>query len=294
MTVEERLRELFPAAKRTTLKQMVQTGRVRLGEVGGAPIRRLGEEIPAGTELHVLARAPEPPRHRKGDLPIVYEDEDILVINKPPGLLTATVPGEKRPTLHAKVTDYLARTAPRARVGLIHRLDKDARGLLVFSKHEAVYFSLKEQLKDRVMSREYHAVTVGITKPHAGTIQSLLKDNEVEGRVEETTDSRRGDLAVTHYDTVSTLKGVKGQPEKSLLKVRLETGRKHQIRVHLANQGTPIYGDVIYGAAPYNRNPMLLAATRLGFIHPGTGKPVSFELPLPEEFQAAMTRPPVA
>jgi 23S rRNA pseudouridine1911/1915/1917 synthase len=251
-------------------------------------VRRFAEVVPAGMEVVVLAQAPEPARHRKGDLPIVYEDEDLLVVDKPAGLLTATVPGEKRPTLWAKVEAYLERTSPRSRVGLIHRLDKDARGLLVFSKHGAAFASLKAQLKDRVMEREYHAVVLGRVKPASGTVESLLVENEVEGTVSSTTNPRRGEPAVTHYETLRAFNGSPGRPAASMVKVRLETGRKHQIRVHMAEKGAPILGDILYGKSPNNRPPLMLAATRLGVIHPGTGKKVVWELPVPGEFWAAV------
>lgn len=291
MTVEERLVQLFPTAKRTTLKRMLQTGRVRLvvgGEKEGVVVRRFAEVVPEGREVVVLAQAPEPARHRKGDLPVVYEDDDLLVVNKPPGLLTATVPGERRPTLLAKVEAYMERTSPRARAGLIHRLDKDARGLLVFSKHGAAFASLKAQLKDRVMEREYHAVVVGRIKPAAGRIESLLEENEVEGTVASTTNKRRGEEAITHYETLRAFGGSPGKTAASLLKVKLETGRKHQIRVHLSEKGAAIMGDVMYGKPPHNKPPLLLAATRLGVIHPATGKTMAWETEVPAEFWAAV------
>lgn len=294
MTVIERLAQLFPAAKKTTLKQMLQTGRVRLGSETGPAVRRTTETLAEGVDLFVLSRAPEPPRHRKGELSIVFEDDHILIIDKPPGMLTATVPHEPRPTLAAKVTEYLARTAPRARMGLIHRLDKDARGLLVFSKTEIAYGSLKGQLKSRAMSRQYHAVTHGIPKPAMGKFENYLIENEVEGKVNSTTNTRKGELAITHYETVGTYRFVKGQPEKALLKVTLETGRKHQIRVHLSEAGYPIMGDPIYNIPPFNKPPLLLAATNLAFHHPYTGKPVAFEIPVPDSLKDAVTRPPVA
>lgn len=280
MILEDQLRILFPTAKRTTLKQMVQTGRVRLG---GVALRRLSEELPEGAKVEVLARAPEPPRHRRGELDIIYEDDDLLVVNKPPGLLTATVPNEKRPTLLAKVAEYLERTSPRSRMGLIHRLDKDARGLLVFSKNPDAYHSLKEQLQARTMGREYHAVVVGAMPQASGRIESRLVE-ATDGKVSSTTDPRRGEPAATVYETVSVSSGEGGK--FALLRVTLETGRKHQIRVHLSERSHPIVGDVMYGRFPHAKPPLLLAATKLTLLHPRERKPRVFELPVPPEFAA--------
>lgn len=285
MTVEERLKALFPTAKHTTLKQMLQTGRVRLGPAEGPAVRRLKETLPEGVDLTVLSRAPEPPRHRKGELQIIFEDDFLLVVSKPPGLLTATNPHEKRPTLLAKVTEYLARTSPRSRIGLIHRLDKDARGLLVFSKNEFAYFSLKAQLKERDMGRTYHAVTWGIPKSHQKTIESRLVEPD-DGKVFSTDNPRKGELAITHYEVLKRARGVPGKPEVALLKVKLETGRKHQIRVHLSEMGHPILGDAIYGKPPHDQPPLYLAATNLLFAHPESGKVMAFDVPIPQEFEA--------
>lgn len=274
MTVDERLRELFPAAKGTTLKRMVQTGRVRLR---GVAVRRLSEVLEDPGALEVLATAPEPPRHRRGNLPIVSEDADVLVLDKPPGLLTATTPREKRPTLLAMVTDYLARNSRGSRVGLIHRLDRDVRGLIVFSKNEAAYFSLKDQLKLRTLGRVYHAVVAGVPKAAEGTIRSRLVEGP-DGRVRSTTDPRKGEEAVTHYRVLRSWEG------RSLLEVKLETGRKHQIRVHLAEAGHPIVGDSFYGRGGAEGPALLLAATKLTFKHPRTGAVVTYEKPVPAEF----------
>lgn len=282
MTVGKRMEELFPTAKGTTLKRMIQTGRVRLG---GRPVRRMAEVIKAGEELEVLARGVEPPRHRRGDLSVVFEDDDLLVVSKPPGLLTATTPQEKRPTLLSKVTEYLKRNAPKARVGLIHRLDKDARGLLVFSKDERAYFSLKEQLKAREVGREYHAVVLGTPRPASGTIETRLIE-QVDGKVVITTDTRKGEPSLTRYETVKVRRRVEGRPELAMLKVTLETGRKHQIRVHMADKGHPILGDTMYGTHPYNQLPMMLAATRLELMHPRTGEMLIFETEMPGDFLA--------
>jgi 23S rRNA pseudouridine1911/1915/1917 synthase len=214
---------------------------------------------------------------------IVYEDDHVLVVDKPAGLLTSTVPGERRPTLLAAVREYVASNQPTprgARIGLIHRLDRDASGLLVFSKNDVAYQSLKSQLFHRTIDREYLAVTQGIPNPREGRVESRLEER-ADGTVYSTRTPGKGERAITHYAVVEQLEDGK----RSLVRVRLETGRKHQIRVHLAQRGAPIVGDPLYGSGGGDDSPrLMLAAVRLGFTHPQTGKHVSFELPPPAGF----------
>lgn len=285
----------YPTAKRETLRQMVRDGRVT---VNGATPRGVKGEIAAGDRVVVVdrpsARVNRPasvagPSRRRLPFAVVYEDADLLVVDKPPGLLTSTVPGERRPTLLAAVQEYvgsLKGTDRRTRVGLIHRLDRDASGLLVFSKNDAAYQSLKSQLFHRTIEREYLAVAQGVPTPREGRMESRLEER-ADGTVYSIRTPGKGERAVTHYNVVETIEGDGGK--QSLVRVRLETGRKHQIRVHLAQRGAPIVGDVVYGDADDGGNRdkssrLMLAAVKLGFTHPRTRKHVSFELPPPAGF----------
>lgn len=287
-TVNEKLRRMFPLAKGLTLKRMLLEGRVFHD---GQVVRKLNHEVPEDAVLEIMPAEERRQRddeirreiaERRRELPpeqlgldIVFEDEDLLIVNKPPGLLTSTVPTEKRPTLLQKVTDYLVMTSPESRVGLIHRLDKDARGLLVFTKRPEAYYSMKGQLKARSMGREYHAIVWNHPDPPEGTIRNRLTDSN-DGVVRISRGS--GEPAVTHYQTVKTAR------DTSLVHVKLETGRKHQIRVHMAvNLQCPIVGDRVYGPGDRSEH-LLLAATRMEFLHPRTGEPGIFEMDLPEDF----------
>jgi RluA family pseudouridine synthase len=199
---------------------------------------------------------------------IIHEDRDILVIDKPAGLLTSTVPREKRPTALKHVRQYIERTDPRARVGLIHRLDRDASGLLIFSKNHQAYVSLKQQFFKHTVERIYLALVHGVPTPRQGTITSRLVER-ADGTVYSTHDPRKGELAITHYQTVSQHK------KQSLLRVKLETGKKHQIRVHLSERGVPIVNDPMYGDGKPNGRLMLIAA-ELTIEHPRSGRRMSF------------------
>src|SRR4051795_7338603 len=169
-------------------------------------------------------------RPRKApEVTIIHEDGDVLVIDKPPGLLTSTVPREKRPTALAAVTEHLARTAPDSRVGLIHRLDRDASGLLVFSKNPDAFRALKQQFFDHTVERIYHAIVLGVPNPRKGKIETRLVELP-DGSVHTTRRANPGEPAITEFTTVRPAK----DKRLALVRVKLHTGRKHQIRTHLS------------------------------------------------------------
>jgi 23S rRNA pseudouridine1911/1915/1917 synthase len=283
-TLADWLIQHFPTAKRQTLRRMVEAGRVR---INGQVAKRYSAALADGDQVVVAksAEAPSPqrpPARRALQLAIVFEDADLLIVNKPAGLLTSTVPREKRPTLLAMVREYLADDR-QARVGLIHRLDRDAAGLLVFSKSDLAYQSLKTQFFHHTVERVYHALVRGSPQPPAGRIESHLIER-ADGTVHTTRQIGKGQLAITRYETVRSANG------RSLVRVTLETGRKHQIRVHLQEKGCTIVGDRVYGPrdAKDNDGNLMLIATRLGFKHPRTGESVVYELPIAEEMKAMM------
>ena len=304
-TLLEWLIRRYPTAKRETLRRMVAAGRV---SVNGAKPRTLkvvlspddridvADQVPAWAKAARVGQgggvgrgsgrrggAGQDGAGRGARLPfrIVYEDADLLVVDKPAGLLTSTVPGERRPTLLAAVRAYVAAADARARVGLIHRLDRDAAGLLVFSKTDAAYHSLKTQFFHHDVERMYLAVTIGVPTPPAGRIESRLEER-ADGTVYTTRSHAKGQRAVTHYEVVERGGG------RALVRVRLETGRKHQIRVHLAERGTPILGDPVYArdakSTPATAPGMRLLAARLAITHPRTGEPASWQIDPPAGF----------
>jgi 23S rRNA pseudouridine1911/1915/1917 synthase len=270
----------YPTAKRQTLRRMLDAGRIR---VNGIRARSMKQLITSRDEVRVSDEAPRRPQQAVRDtLPftIVYEDDDVLVIDKPPGLLTSTVPHEKRPTVLAAVNAYLA-DDPNVRVGLIHRLDRDASGLLIFSKNERAYASLKQQFFDHSVERIYHAVIEGTLKPTEGRIESNLVERTDGSVFSSTRKSGGGEHAITDY------KVVRVAGKRSLVRIKLHTGRKHQIRVHLAERGRPIINDPVYSDAPRTGR-LMLTATELTFNHPKTQKRMHFEIPLPSEMTAIL------
>jgi len=261
----------FPTAKRQTLRRMVAEGRVTINDRRATRVNQLLAE---GDRVRVTApaKAKEDPKRLIVPLTIIFEDDDLLVVDKPAGLLTSTVAGEKRPTALALVKRYVAAREPRAVVGLIHRLDREAAGLLVFSKSRRAYDSLKTQFFKHTVERVYRAEVKGKVNPPKGTIESRLIER-ADGSVRSTQEHAKGQRAISEYEVVESKAG-----GGTILLVRLLTGRKHQIRVHLSERGWPILGDRVYGD-PKDSRPLHLRAIRLALDHPKTGKRVTFESP---------------
>lgn len=263
-----RLARLRPGSSRTALRQLLAAGRV---SVNGEIIKVANTPVAAHDRVAIGPAIKQAPAQLP--IPIVYEDADILVVNKPAGLLSSTVPTEKRATALAMVRDYAARARPSARVGLIHRLDRDASGLMVFGLSHRALASLKKQFAEHTAERVYAAVISGSIAPPEGTIRTRLVEHR-DGTVHRTDHPKRGESAITHYRTIAEKNGL------SLLRVTLETGRKHQIRAHFADRDNPILGDTAYGGAPASR--LMLAAIELSLDHPATGKRATFITDLPE------------
>jgi RluA family pseudouridine synthase len=279
-TLLDHLLSLYPQAKRTTLRRMIEAGRVRINDRAA---RTLKQPLEPEDQVTVLDRAAlsSPRRAPALPFPIVYEDSDLIVIDKPPGLLTSTGPREKRATALAIIRAYIAAKEPAAQVGLIHRLDRDASGLLVFSKRHEAYLSLKRQFFDHTVQRIYLALVDHVPNPRSGTIESLLLER-ADGSVRPTDDPRKGERAVTHYETIRYAK------DRALLRVRLETGKKHQIRAHLSVRGVPIINDPIYNPAPPQAR-LLLAAVELSLKHPASENEMAFRIDPPFDLDESGT-----
>lgn len=207
---------------------------------------------------------------------VVYEDDAIIAIDKPAGLLTMGTATEKARTAYAVLRSHLNSKRPPEKLFIVHRLDREASGLLVFAKSFEAKEILQSQFKDHSARREYVAVVQGRVKEDALTIRSNLAENAAY-RVYSTR-TKQGKPAVTH---VSVLKR---NAKTTLVGVRLETGRKHQIRVHLAESGHPIVGDTAYGAVRSPIRRMALHGKRLDFKHPTTGARVALHSPYPKAF----------
>ena len=226
---------------------------------------------------------PEIPRLEDPNIPIdiVYEDEDVIVVNKAQGMVVHPAPGNYNGTLVNALLYHckdLSSINGVIRPGIVHRIDKDTSGILVIAKNDDAHNKLSEQLKDHSMKREYYALIEGRLKNNDGTIDKPLgrckKDRLKIGIIED------GKRAVTHYEVVERYNGY------TLVKCVLETGRTHQIRVHMASIGFPLVGDPLYGfkRQKFKLEGQVLHARTLGFIHPRTGEYMEFTSELPQYF----------
>lgn len=274
-TVLDWLQSQFPDSSKRTLRQMVEHGRVL---VNGAPARRSNLPLEPHDRVEISGRA-ERAAEGLAPLELVHEDDDILVVVKPAGLLTSTTPQESRPTALAIAERHCAWRRGRATAVLVHRLDLDASGLLLFAKNIESRNSLKDQFFEHEVDRRYVAVVLGVPEAASGRIESRLVER-ADGTMRRAEGPDEGQRAVTHYQVA------RSERDSAELRVRLETGKKHQIRVHLASIGHPVAGDRLYRGQHPRATRLLLHACELSFEHPGTGKKVRFESPPPPEFAA--------
>ncbi len=209
---------------------------------------------------------------------ILFEDRDLIVIVKPAGLLTIATERERHRTAYALLVEHVRRYRA-GRLFIVHRLDREASGLLVFAKSAEAKAGLQAQFKDHSARRTYVAVVEGRIPRDAFTVESCIAENAAF-RCYSTRDPAKGKRAVTHVTVLQR------SPNRTLVEARLETGRKHQIRVHLADEGYPIVGDPVYGSGRTPIRRMALHGAGLVFRHPRTGKSMTFAAPLPAEFES--------
>lgn len=213
-------------------------------------------------------------------LKVVYEDDELIVVEKSVGLLTvATMPESKEMTVFSILKSYVRQASPRAGIYVVHRLDRETSGLLVFAKNKDLQEYMRDHWREIVSMRTYVALAEGTMEKEHDTITTWLTENPRTTRVYSSPTDNGGKIAITHYKTV------KSNADFSLLELHLETGRTNQIRVHMAEIGHPVVGDRKYGSgnpAPIDR--LALHARILEFTHPGTHEKLHFETPVPRNF----------
>ena len=293
---------------RSSVKQLLGQRRVK---VGNAIQTRHDFMLKAGDIVTVSSgRGNSQLTHPK--LRIVYEDDDLIVVNKQPGLLTvAATPGSSETTAYSILRAYVKKQNARAGIYVVHRLDRETSGLLVFARSEELQHYMRQYWRELVTERTYIALTEGVLSPREGKITTWLTEDKRNAVVYSSPVDDGGDIAITNYKTLKTtttpphpspqgresgsrhfssLEGRSGGVTYSLVELHLETGRTNQIRVHLASKGCPVVGDRKYGhgneSSPIDR--LCLHAKVLAFIHPVTEKTIRFESPVPKEFSRVL------
>lgn len=267
------LATLFPDSSRTTLRQMLQTGRVRVnGEVEKNAKRELvqGDVIDVGEKTSTIALPP--------GLSILHEDDDVIVVLKAQGLLTVATERERETTAQAYLNAYLKAKGERERIHVVHRLDRETSGVLVFARKFAAREALKELFAAHDVERVYIAIVEGTLEPPRGTFRSHIRERR-DLRMESVDAHPDAKLAITHYRTLQT------NGRYTMLEITLETGRKNQIRTHLSEAGHPVIGDRLYGSEINPIGRLGLHAKLLGFRHPTTGEKMVFTAPVPDSFR---------
>ena len=292
------LADHVPALSRSRLKNLIETGRV---SIGGATITEPGYRVKPGQVVTLVVPPPvdETPQAQAIPLQVAYEDEHLIVVDKPAGLVVHPAPGNPDRTLVNALLAHcgasLSGIGGVRRPGIVHRLDKDTSGLMVAAKHDTAHRGLSEQFATRRLSRTYRAVVWGVPRPAQGRIEGAI-GRDPRNRKRMAVRMSGGKTAITHYRVLKPL-----DPLWSLVECRLETGRTHQIRVHMAHRGHPLVGDALYGGAKRRgideRGHKTLAlcprqalhAAALSFVHPVSGAALAFESPLPADFHALIT-----
>lgn len=287
LRIDKFLTEICPDYTRSFLQKLLKS---ELVEVNGKPVKSsyktaAGDtvtfEVPEAVEAEITAQ--EMP------LDILYEDEDVILINKPKGMVVHPAAGHYEGTLvnglmhHCR--EQLSGINGVMRPGIVHRIDMDTTGVLIVCKNDLAHNSIAEQLKVHSITRKYYAVVFGSLKDDEGTIHAPI-GRHPNDRKKMSINSKNGKDAVTHYKVLERFHGY------TLVECRLETGRTHQIRVHMASIRHPLLGDQVYGPAkqPFRLQGQTLHAGVLGFLHPRTGEYMEFSAPLPKYFEELLEK----
>ena len=280
LACQEAIRSRSAAAK------LLEAGLVTLR---GAPVRK-NYRTAAGDIFEVILPEAAPAKAEAQDIPldVVYEDNDVIVVNKPRGLVVHPAPGHPDGTLVnallAHCGDSLSGVGGELRPGIVHRIDKDTSGLIIAAKNDKAHEALSAQLKDRTLSRVYDAVCHGTFRDDAGTVDAPIgRDPRNRQRMAVTEKNSRP--AVTHWQVLARY------ARHTYIRCSLETGRTHQIRVHMAHTGHPLLGDTVYGGRrDKGLESQCLHARGLKFIHPTTGQPIELWTDLPDWFQDVLSK----
>ena len=277
---------LLPEVSRSAAQRLLEEGRVTCG---GRTVKK-NERTEAGQTLEVALPEPEPLDVRPQAIPldVAYEDDDVIVVNKPKGLVVHPAAGHPDGTLVNALLYHCAGSLSGIngvlRPGIVHRIDKDTSGLVIAAKNDFAHQALAAQLEDHTLARTYEAVVVGGIREDGGTVDAPIGRSPADRKKMAVVAGGR--RAVTHFRVLERYRGY------TRVECRLETGRTHQIRVHMAYRGHPILGDTVYGRKKpeLGQDSQCLHARELTFLHPRTGRPVTVTCGLPDYFRAVLEK----
>lgn len=293
LRLDQAAAKLFPDYSRARIQEWIRDGQLLLD----GKQAKVKDKVQGGEILRLIPEAEVRVSYKAEDLPlnIIYEDASVMVVNKPAGLVVHPAAGNYDGTLLNGLLAHHPALETLPRAGIVHRLDKDTSGLMVVAKTLQAHQDLVSQLQDRSVSRQYEAVVQGVVTA-GGTVDAPLGRHPTQRQKRAVSNGSDSREAVTHYRVLNRFRS------HTHVRLQLETGRTHQIRVHMAHIGYPLVGDPLYGGRlriPKGASPELLEtlqgfqrqalhARSLGFVHPRTGEDVSWESPLPEDFQGLL------
>lgn len=283
--IDKYISDSIPELTRSAVQTLIAGGEVL---ADGKPVSK-NYKLRGGEEITVILPEPQPMDAVPENIPldIVYEDDDLLVVNKPKGMVVHPAHGNYTGTLVNALLWHcggsLSGINGVIRPGIVHRIDKNTSGLLIVAKNDRSHLHLAEQIKEHSFTREYEAVTCGSFREPEGTVDAPIGRHKTD-RKKMCVTQENSRNAVTHYTVLRQYAGY------AYVRLRLETGRTHQIRVHMAYIGHPVLGDDVYGKPYRGLEGQCLHARKIGFIHPATGEYMEFTSPLPDYFQAVLNK----
>ena len=271
--------KLFPQSSRSTLRKMLTSGRVI---VDGKICNRAKHEVVVGTNIEILDKvkaaeeSPSPRAQYTGPkIDIIFEDESILVVLKPEGMLSIATNKLETDTLHSRCVDYVQFSGERNWCHIVHRLDRDTSGVMVFAKNKQHKETLQQQFAERSVQRTYHALVEGRPEKNSGTVSSWLAEDK-HLHVRKVSSTYQGaKKAITHWDVEDS------DDHVSLIRITIDTGKRHQIRMAMKDLGCPVVGDELHESTANPLNRVCLHATALEFLHPQSDDPVRFTSKVP-------------
>lgn len=292
MRLDKFLTEIYPDQTRSFLQKLVKSGEIK---VNGKPVIKAGFVVEGGDQVSASIPTPQAVEIEAENIPldILYEDADVLIVNKPKGMVVHPSAGHYSGTLVNAImyhcADSLSGINGEIRPGIVHRIDMDTTGALIICKNDAAHVDIAEQIKEHTVTRRYRGIVCGVVKEDEGTIEGAIGRHPTQ-RKKMAINEKNGKPAITHYKVLQRF------AKYTYMEFRLETGRTHQIRVHMASIGHPLLGDELYGnpknLAMKGLQGQTLHAMVIGFAHPTTHEYMEFEAPLPEYFQNLLQKLP--
>ena len=292
MRLDKFLTEIYPDQTRSFLQKLVKSGEIK---VNGKPVIKAGFVVEGGDQVSASIPTPQAVEIEAENIPldILYEDADVLMVTKPKGMVVHPSAGHYSGTLVNAImyhcADSLSGINGEIRPGIVHRIDMDTTGALIICKNDAAHVDIAEQIKEHTVTRRYRGIVCGVVKEDEGTIEGAIGRHPTQ-RKKMAINEKNGKPAITHYKVLQRF------AKYTYMEFRLETGRTHQIRVHMASIGHPLLGDELYGnpknLAMKGLQGQTLHAMVIGFVHPTTHEYMEFEAPLPEYFQNLLQKLP--